>query len=80
MTDQTTPAPIPTTDALVLGTLRGAVTALLDECTETQRNLAARIFPQPVERLGETQLRKLHDLCRRAVEKNRAGRLTGMAR
>lgn len=67
-------AEIPTTDELLSRTLRNEITALLSECTERQQAFFTRIFPTGVNRLTEDKLRSAHDLCRRTVEKNRAGR------
>lgn len=65
---------IPSSDELVLDTLRRALIALLAECTEAQRAMFERIYPGGVSVLDETKLRTAYELARRTVAKNRRGR------
>lgn len=59
-------------DWIVRAALVGALTSLLEECTDTQQTFFAKLYPSGILAMTETDLRSAIGLVRRTLVKNRS--------
>lgn len=58
------------TAQIIRDALTAELSARLAECTEAQRAVFKRVFPNEIGKLSEEQLRNAVDVCQRTVHKN----------